>query len=231
MLEDRPAPRSSGQRSSGGGRGGRGGRGPVATCLAVIGALTVLACIGCLAITAFSLPRIGDAFEDFMLTVTADPNMSQLGDQLSTLGAPGFMETVSALLPGMTQAAPQGAATLPAPASSSSGASMPSDLVGRGTINKGETVGNTVEIDRDDAWTFSADAGEHVIIELTSGSASFDPHLYLYDGSRALVAENDDIDGANNANSRIEITLANAGKYTIRVGKFSGGGAYTLSLN
>jgi hypothetical protein len=108
---------------------------------------------------------------------------------------------------------------------------MPDDLVGRGTISKGQSVSGVVDGNRDDAWTFSADAGEHVIIELTSNDSGLDPQLYLYDGSRTLIAENEDIDRVSNHNSRIEITLTNAGKYTIVVSGFSGGGAYTLTLN
>lgn len=226
MLEDRPAPRkSSGRRSS---SGGGGGRSPIVTCLAFIGALTVLSCVACLAITAFSLPRISDELNDIMLTVTADPALVDFVNSLST-GVPQFGDILATYQPSMPQGAPQGAATLPAPPAAL-GATIPDDLMGRGTINKGETVMQTLDLARDDAWTFSADVGEHVVIELSANGSDLDPHLYLYDGSRALIAENDDIDG-NNANSRIEITLTQAGKYTIRVSRFSGGGDYLLKLS
>jgi hypothetical protein len=107
---------------------------------------------------------------------------------------------------------------------------MPDDMVGRGTITKGQTVSNTVDTFRDDAWTFSADAGERVVIEVNANDTALDPQLYLYDGNRVLVAENDDV-SMNDLDSRIEVTLPNAGKYTIRVSALGGGGAYTLTLS
>jgi len=57
-----------------------------------------------------------------------------------------------------------------------------------------------------------------------------DPHLYLYDPSGKLIAENDDIDGGKNRNSRIEITLPSTGQYTIRISAFADGGAYKLTV-
>ncbi len=220
LGEQRPS------RSSSGSSGRR--RNPLTTCLAIIGALVVISCIGCLAVTAFGVPVLGNVVQDIMLTYTSEPALATLASGLATLGAPQFQQTLGAAIQsGVTQIAPQSAATLAVPPSS---ASMPSDLVGRGSITKGQTVNQTVDTFRDDAWTFSADAGEHVVIELTANDPALDPHLYLYNGSRALVAENDDVSDSNN-NSRIEITLTDAGKYTIRVSRFNGGGAYTLSLN
>jgi hypothetical protein len=88
----------------------------------------------------------------------------------------------------------------------------------------------TVELARDDAWTFTGNAGEQVVIELTANGSDLDPHLYLYDGTRTLIADNDDIDGSN-SNSLISVTLPTAGKYTIRVSGFSGSGDYLLKLS
>lgn len=107
---------------------------------------------------------------------------------------------------------------------------MPTDMQKRGAIRLGETKQAVLDDFRDDSWTFSADANVHVIIELYSNDAALDPHLYLYDPSGKLIAENDDINGQDNRNSRLDLTLATSGLYTIRVGQFNGGGAYALSV-
>jgi hypothetical protein len=222
MLDDsRPAARRSSRKSGG------GGRGPVATCLAIIGGLTLLSCVACLVITALSAPTIQREIDGFMLTYTSEPALATFVSEFTTL-VPQLDGIFDSIQLGTTPGAPQSAATPPAPPASS--APMPSDLVGRGTISKGETVTQTLDSSRDDAWTFSADAGERVIIQLTSNDSELDPQLYLYDDSRTLVAQNDDI-SSGDLNSIIDINLTDAGKYTIRVSKFSNGGAYTLTLN
>ena len=99
-----------------------------------------------------------------------------------------------------------------------------------GSITAGQTVQATVPTFQDDGWTFQASANEHVTIELDSADPALDPHLYLYGPDDKLVADNDDIDASNNRNSRLDLTLAQAGTYTIRVGKFSDGGAYKLTV-
>ena len=68
------------------------------------------------------------------------------------------------------------------------------------------------------------------MIEVDAVDTKLDPHLYLYDPNGQLIAENDDIDGSNNRNARIDITLPSAGTYTIRVSAFADGGAYKLTL-
>ena len=72
---------------------------------------------------------------------------------------------------------------------------LPSDLKMQGSIEPGQTVHGTVDTFRDDGWTFSGEAGEHVIIELDATDPTLDPHLYLYAPDRQQIAENDDIDG------------------------------------
>jgi hypothetical protein len=107
---------------------------------------------------------------------------------------------------------------------------LPGDLNILGSIETGETVSGTVDSFQDDGWTFSADAGERVIITLNAVDDAFDPRLYLYSPDKQLAAENDDVDAATNRGAQIEVTLAQGGKYTLRVSAFSGGGDYELTL-
>ena len=107
---------------------------------------------------------------------------------------------------------------------------LPSDLTDRGSIEAGQTVRASVDTFTDDSWTFNADAGTHVIIELNATDKTLDPQLYLYDTDRVLLAENDDISMGTNNNSRIEMTLPNSGTYTIVVSAFGTGGPYELTL-
>lgn len=185
---------------------GRGGSSPLTIILALIGLMTVISCAACVLVLAVSAPTVTRVFEDILGTVTYEPAFATLSFMAATAGAP---------TPNATIAAP---------------ATLPADLQKRGSIHVGETKQETLAEFKDDSWTFSADAGEHVVIELYANDSALDPHLYLYDPTGALIADNDDIDNANNQNSRIDITLEQAGLYTIRVSKFSGGGLYALSL-
>ncbi len=107
---------------------------------------------------------------------------------------------------------------------------LPADLKILGSVETGQTVRGTVDTFQDDGWTFSADAGERVIIALIAVNDAFDPQLYLYAPDKQLIAENDDMDGTTNRNSRIEITLTEGGSYTLRVSAFADGGDYELTL-
>jgi len=100
----------------------------------------------------------------------------------------------------------------------------------QGNVQNGQVIQNTVDTFRDDGWTYNGNASERVSIEVDAVDPKLDPHLYLYDPSGKLIAENDDIDGGKNRNSRIEITLPSAGQYTIRISAFADGGAYKLTV-
>ena len=107
---------------------------------------------------------------------------------------------------------------------------LPSDLQIQGSVEVGQVIQNSVSTFHGDGWTFNATANQHIVIEVDAFDPKLDPHLYLYDPSGLQIAENDDIDGSGNRNSRIEITLPSAGKYTIRISAFADGGAYKLTL-
>ncbi|HVU15182.1 MAG TPA: DVUA0089 family protein [Phototrophicaceae bacterium] len=173
---------------------------PISLLLVLIGVITIIGCAACIGVAALSQTALQGVYGRVILTVTAVANFNQ---PFST--AP-------------TQIPPTAIPTLPP------------DLIMRGSINDGQTVSNTVATFTDDGWTFSATTGERVSIELDAVDPKLDPQLYLYGPNGVLVAENDDIDGANNRNSRLDLTLTNAGTYTIRVGKFADGGQYRLSL-
>lgn len=82
-----------------------------------------------------------------------------------------------------------------------------------------------------DLYSFRADAGERVQIDMRSDA--FDPYLELGrvggDGAFVAVAENDDADGLN---ARIIQTVAEGGDYLVRARTVSPGstGAYTIEL-
>jgi hypothetical protein len=184
----------------------RARRSPLAFILALIGVLTVVSCGICILVTAISAPSISTFVQQIVLTVTYQPDFGTLA-YLATPGAQSALRS--------TQAAPD---------------TLPRDLQMEGSVQNGQVIQNTVDTFRDDGWTYSADANEHVVIEVDAVDPKLDPHLYLYDPSGKLIAENDDIDGSQNRNSRIDITLPSAGKYTIRISAFVDGGAYKLTV-
>jgi hypothetical protein len=181
-------------------------RSPLGFILALVGLLTVVSCGICIVITAVSLPSITIFVQQVVLTVTFEPNFGTL----AALATPGVRSAVVATaVPSDT---------------------LPTNLQIQGSVQNGQVTQNSVVPYKDDGWTYQADANEHIVIEVDAVDPKLDPHLYLYDPQRKLIAENDDMDGSSNRNSRIDITLPSAGTYTIRVSAFADGGAYKLTL-
>jgi hypothetical protein len=79
-----------------------------------------------------------------------------------------------------------------------------------------------------DKWTFQGTVGQTVQITM---QASFDTYVELYDPDGFLLENNDDYPGGG-TNSRITITLAEAGQYTIWANSLAANitGAYALTL-
>jgi len=79
-----------------------------------------------------------------------------------------------------------------------------------------------------DAWTFQGTAGQTVQITM---QASFDTYIELYDSRGFMLESNDDYPGGG-TNSRITITLAEAGQYTIWANSLQANitGPYALQL-
>ncbi|MBI1260054.1 MAG: hypothetical protein GC204_21510 [Chloroflexi bacterium] len=180
----------------------RSRRSPLTFILALIGLLTVISCGICIVITAVSLPSLSTVVQSVVLTITVEPFVIEV-PSLATPAAPALTAT------------PQ---------------TVPADLQIQGSIQPGQVTQNSVVPYKDDGWTYSAAANEHIVVEVDAVDAKLDPHLYLYDPNGLLIADNDDIDGSNNRNARIDITLPSAGTYTIRVSAFADGGAYKLTL-
>ncbi len=179
----------------------RRGASPITLVLAAIGLITVLSCGLCLVASLVSIPTIQRVVGEVIQTVTYEP---------------GFATLVSFATP-----ASGASTTLNDP--------LPADLNRRGNINLGQTLRANVDTFKDDAWSFTGEADQRLIIELNATDAAFDPQLYLYDSDNREIAANDDIGGGNN-NARIEITLPYSGSYTIGVSAFGSGGGYELTV-
>lgn len=88
-------------------------------------------------------------------------------------------------------------------------------------------------------WTFNASAGQEVTINLQSRTRDFnsddfvDTVLELVNPQNITLARHDDIDvNENDLNSRITMTMPEAGNYTIRVSDYAGdGGNYEIRID
>ncbi|MDZ7731111.1 MAG: PPC domain-containing protein [Natrialbaceae archaeon] len=78
--------------------------------------------------------------------------------------------------------------------------------------------------------SFSGEAGDAIVIEMTSDS--IDPWLILEGPDGSVVDDNDDA-STSTTNSRLELTLSQDGDYTIWAGSlgFDAAGSYELSLH
>ena len=81
---------------------------------------------------------------------------------------------------------------------------------------------------RQDTYTFTADAGETVIIEMVS--EEFDTFITLLNPAGEILEQNDDYNGTPQAT--IVVELPESGEYTILAGSFYGqvGGSYRVSV-
>ncbi|MEM1239984.1 MAG: PPC domain-containing protein [Cyanobacteria bacterium P01_H01_bin.26] len=81
---------------------------------------------------------------------------------------------------------------------------------------------------RQDIYTFTAEAGQSVIIEMTS--EEFDTFVQLLTPAGEILEQNDDYNGTPNAT--IVATIPESGEYTLRAGSFYGqlGGNYRISV-
>lgn len=78
-------------------------------------------------------------------------------------------------------------------------------------------------------FTFDAQEGDILDIEMVRSSGTLDPYLQILDSDRFLIAENDDANGT--FNSRIEDLLINrTGTYIIVATRYDGAGSFVLSV-
>jgi hypothetical protein len=107
-----------------------------------------------------------------------------------------------------------------------------------GTIGVGQTRSGVLEAGDwtmsdatwADVWYVQATAGQHLVIELRSHM--FDAYLQFLDPWGGKLADNDDGAGIG-SDSRINVTVREAGRYQIVVNNFGDtpqGGAYTLAV-
>jgi hypothetical protein len=98
-----------------------------------------------------------------------------------------------------------------------------------GEINFGDIVERTLQINSQDTYTFEAEAGQTIKINMSS--PNFDTYLELLGPDGQTVATNDDFEGLNSQIGPIELT--ETGTYTIiaRALSSSGSGDYELTLN
>jgi hypothetical protein len=111
---------------------------------------------------------------------------------------------------------------------------LPSNPDVAGTIGYGDNISSTIPATfAQQQYTFSATAGDVVLITLTS--QEFDAYLFLYDAGGVVVAQDDD--GAGDRNSRVTYIIPATGEYIIGVDSFGnvvginpGSGVFTLNL-
>lgn len=214
-----------------------GGCGPCGIIFGIFALLVVFACGLCIvglvaapaAISgvAVNIPGFSEAFAEVMQTVTRMPEYPTIEAALTQIpGIPSMLETLGAeagtsvnnglgIISGGT----------PVPQN------LPTNTNKRGAVQLGETVTGTVDTFVDDSWTFSGTAGTTITIVLNATDGTLDPQLELYNPGGIMIAENDDTDGSNNRNSRIQITLPETGLYTIIVSAFGTGGTYELIVS
>ena len=107
---------------------------------------------------------------------------------------------------------------------------LPNDLHARGSIRPGESMRANVDTFVSDSWTFQGNPGQRYVVEVTAMDETLDPKVAVYDHDNRLIAENDDIDFADNTNSRVEFSVSESTTYTIVVSAFGAGGSYELRV-
>lgn len=108
---------------------------------------------------------------------------------------------------------------------------------GSNALSYGQTVnGELTDTDRTlddgskyDEYTFQGNAGDRVVISLSS--SAFDTYLALLNAGGTRVAQNDDA-AQGSTNSEISFTLPSSGRFTIVANSFEAGsfGSYSLRL-
>jgi hypothetical protein len=109
---------------------------------------------------------------------------------------------------------------------------------GGGEIAYGQTVRGALNNRHPShEWTFSGDAGDHVIITMrdASGAGLLDPRLVLRNADGRQIAANDDVGALRpedmaERDALIDFFLPATGTFTIEAGRFGGRGEYLLTL-
>ncbi|PYI87001.1 MAG: hypothetical protein DME26_07655, partial [Verrucomicrobia bacterium] len=98
-----------------------------------------------------------------------------------------------------------------------------------GALTNGVTYLATIDTGDIDAWTFTANAGENIVVRMGELTASLTPHLRLYGPSGALLDS-----GTGQAATEVTARATNSGTFLVIAGDFSAGysgtGNYRLTL-
>lgn len=105
---------------------------------------------------------------------------------------------------------------------------LPSGTTSRGPLMPNQTEQGVVDTFVDDSWIFNGDAGALYTIEVVATDPELDPQLAVYGADNQLIGANDDIDGLDNLNSRVQFTASQNGIYTIIISAFGQGGSYEV---
>src|SRR4029077_17302601 len=103
-----------------------------------------------------------------------------------------------------------------------------------GPLTNGGNYDGTIQLGDLDQWSFTANAGEQVVLRIGALTATnnFNPWLRVYGPNGVLVADSGINDGGTTA-EEVTLTATNAGAFTVLVsdsyfGTFGGTGAYRL---
>ena len=93
---------------------------------------------------------------------------------------------------------------------------LPASVNPRGRIERFQPVQAFVSMEMDDAWTFSAEAGDEITLITLVPEESLFPRLFLYDpDGRLLASRADEI--SITLNTPLTLTLPEGGRYTVLV--------------
>jgi hypothetical protein len=98
-----------------------------------------------------------------------------------------------------------------------------------GTLTNGVNQAGTIDLGDLDMWSFTATAGDSVVLRM--GATGFVPQIRLFAPDGALVDDSFTING-NNRDAQLFAQATNSGLYTVVVGSyfFNNSGTYNLTL-
>lgn len=106
------------------------------------------------------------------------------------------------------------------------------------TLRYGDSVIDTISDTNPQVYyTFQAEAGAILTIEMVRASGTLDPYIQVVNGDRFVIADNDDQFGANTKNARIDSLLIDrAGTYIIVATRYGGvagdsAGSFALTID
>jgi len=106
-----------------------------------------------------------------------------------------------------------------------------SEVVDRGSVESHRPVRGTLpDAFTEHSYTFTANQGQVMELELNSRDGNLDPVLTVYGPDGTVMAENDDREFMADRDSYLLFTLPDSGTYRVVAGGFASGGEYELIL-